>query len=215
MEILGIETSGTTFSIALHDNRTLVSEIFWHSGLRHSERLVPTLDHLMREAQVDVRQIEKIVVSTGPGSFTGIRVGLTCARVLAQGLGIPLVGIDTLELLEAGVPSCGCRIVSAIDALRDEVYVKEGSQVAIKPVDLFCRNLKKRSSNVLIVGNAAIAYRRRIKEILGNKVVFPPDHLNFPRAGVLCALAEKKKGQTYADVSPLYVRRSWAEEKKP
>jgi tRNA threonylcarbamoyladenosine biosynthesis protein TsaB len=167
------------------------------------------------KSAMQIPRIEKIVVSTGPGSFTGIRVGLTSARMLAQGLGIPLVGIDTLELLEAGVPSCGCGIVPAIDALRDEVYVKEGAQVVIKPVDLFCRKLKKRSSNIMIVGNAAISYRSRIKKILGSKAVFPPDNLNFPRAGVLCAMAEKKKGQTYADVSPLYVRRSWAEEKKP
>src|SRR5512133_919805 len=105
MRTLAIETSGSTFSLALAENGLLLAEIYRHSGLTHSECLVPLLERLLREAGWEPSSFDKVAVSTGPGSFTGIRVGLACARVLAQGLRKPLVGINSLDLLAAGVPS--------------------------------------------------------------------------------------------------------------
>jgi tRNA threonylcarbamoyladenosine biosynthesis protein TsaB len=216
MKILAIETSGATFSIALSENGSLVSELFWHAGLSHSERLIPAIKWLVGQAAWKQEELEKIAVSTGPGSFTGIRVGLTCARTMAQGLRVPLVGMDSLALLKAAVPAGDRLIYPAIDALRDEVYVygAKNKSIEIHAVEKVCADLKKTGKDILLVGNAGEKYGAEIRKALKRKVVFAGDNLNFPRAGVLAIAAFQKEGTGYQLVQPLYIRRSWAEERQ-
>lgn len=213
MKTLAIETSGATFSIAVSENGYVISEIYWHSGLTHSERLLPSINKLLEDVGWDFKALDKIAVSTGPGSFTGIRVGLTCARTISQNLKIPLVGINTLDILADSMPACGCCIYPAIDALRNELYIKgKKNEVEIISAEIFLKKLSKEKQKILIVGNAAKVYLPLIKKILKNKAVLALDIFNYPRAGALCLLAEKYKGVQYDKVKPLYIRRSWAEE---
>lgn len=212
--VLAVETSGSTFSIALAEGEKLLAEIFWHSGLSHSERLVPAVEWMLREAGWSYGDLGKVAVSTGPGSFTGIRVGLTFARTLAQARKLPLVGMTSLEVLAAGIPGTDLRVVPAIDALRDEVFVFGGNgEVELRSVDAFCAGLKRGPSKVLIAGNAALVYGSRIRKALGKKAVLAAGKFDFPRAGVLAIAAAALKGRKYAEVKPLYIRRSWAEER--
>ena len=95
MKILAIETSGHTMSVALAENNALVAELFWHDGMKHAERLVSSIAGLLREAGWQPAELARIAVSTGPGSFTGVRIGVTCARTMAQTLGVPVVGRHT------------------------------------------------------------------------------------------------------------------------
>lgn len=215
MKILAIETSGSTFSLALADQDKLIAEVFWHSGLTHSERLIPAINWLLPQAGWKKEELEKIAVTVGPGSFTGIRVGLTCARTIAQGLNIPLVGIDTLTLIAMAIPGCGIPVHAAIDALRGEVYCRRPKKkgIEIRSVGDFCSDLKKADDIVLVAGNAALSYRKELKGALKGKVCFAPDHLNFPRASVLALKASTMAGTGYLNVHPLYIRKSWAEER--
>lgn len=216
MKLLAIETSGATFSIALAEDNRLVSELFWHAGLTHSERLVPAIEELLRQAGWNIEELGKIAVSTGPGSFTGIRVGLTCARTVAQALDVPLVGIDTLSLIKAAIPDCGRLVCPAIDALRGEVFVRRPGrkEIVIRSVDDFCEDLRKTRKEVLVAGNAALQYAQELRKALRTKVALADTHLNYPRAGVLALTALPMKGTSYREVQPLYVRRSYAEERQ-
>jgi tRNA threonylcarbamoyladenosine biosynthesis protein TsaB len=216
MKILAIETSGPTFSLALAEKGSLVSEVFWHAGFTHSERLIPALQWILDRSSWNKIEIQKIAISIGPGSFTGIRVGLTCARTLAQGLGIPVVGIDTLEVITAGIPACGCHVVPAIDALRNEVYTRQAGKTNAEIVSIedFCGNLRRLKGTVIVAGNAVETYGPYMKKILKSRVCFAPPQLRYPRAGVLALLANHKDGTDYAKVKPLYLRKSWAEERR-
>jgi tRNA threonylcarbamoyladenosine biosynthesis protein TsaB len=216
MKILAIETSGPTFSIALAENGALVADIFWHAGFTHSERLLPTLQWLLERAGWKIEDLQKIAVSTGPGSFTGIRVGLTGARTLAQGLDIPVIGVDTLDLIAAGIPACGCRVVTAIDALRGEVYAKRPGKTAAEIIGIedFCAILKRLKGTTMVAGTAVAVHEAYLRKALKGRICFAPPSLQYPRAGVLALLAHDKPGTKYLNVKPLYLRKSWAEERR-
>ena len=214
MRILAIETSGSSFSVALADKGKLVSEFFWRTGLRHSELLVPAIIKILKKARWKINSIKKVAVSTGPGSFTGIRVGLSSAKTISQALKVPLVGIDTLDILAAQSKKNGIAVIPMIDALRDEAFIKDKKgDIIIRNSEEFVNELKDIGSKIYLAGSAAEKNRSKIKHILGNRAVTAPAKLNFPRAGVLALLADKIKGQKYYQVEPLYIRRSWAEEK--
>ena len=165
MRILAIETSGQTFSVAVSENGELVSEIFMDSGHIHSEKLIPSIKKLLKAARWPFKDIDKIAVSTGPGSFTGIRVGLTCARMLGQALKIPLVGLNTLELLKIAVHKDGIVIVAAIDAGRGEVFVNHKQPEIVEAVQYFS-SLRKLKGSVMVVGNASKQYSETIKKLI-------------------------------------------------
>jgi tRNA threonylcarbamoyladenosine biosynthesis protein TsaB len=211
MKTLAIETSGKTLGLAFACEGKVAGEVFLEAGHTHSERILPELEKLLKKARVKLQELDKIAVSVGPGSFTGIRIGLVVARVLAQELKIPLVGIDTLKILEAGVNASSDRAVAAIDALRNEVYVQTPKGIEIQPAEKFFTALAKRKIKVAIAGNATIVFAELLK-----KLKLTPAGLDniYPRAGTLALLAEKLKGQKYDKVFPVYVRKSWAEESR-
>ncbi|MCX5778875.1 MAG: tRNA (adenosine(37)-N6)-threonylcarbamoyltransferase complex dimerization subunit type 1 TsaB [Elusimicrobia bacterium] len=218
MKILAIETSGHTMSVALAENNTLVSELFRHAGLKHSEQLLPSIDRVLHEAGWVLRDIGKIAVTTGPGSFTGIRVGLSCARTLAHHLRVPLVGCTALDVLEVGVPAGGqgSVVIGLIDALREEVFVAHPGtrEVRIESLESFCRRVSKMKSRVTLAGDAVITQHDFLVRKLP-RATLSPDYFNYPRAGILALKAAVVKGTQYHRVEPLYIRRSWAEEKAP
>ena len=212
MKILSIETSGRSFGVAISVNGKVVSEIFDNKSFIHSTKLVPKIEKLLKSAGWALHSLDKIAVSTGPGSFTGIRVGLTCAKMLSHALDIPVVGIDTLKLLCAAVPKGDYKVIAAIDAGRGEVYVRNKT-IEIVEAKKYFDNLKNLKKNIMIVGNASLVYRDIIGGALKHRAVQTPERYAFPRAGVLAVLAEKMRGNNYGKVKPLYIRRSWAEEK--
>jgi tRNA threonylcarbamoyladenosine biosynthesis protein TsaB len=211
MNTLAIETSGKMLGLALAQDGKIKAEFFGEAGHTHSERLLPELGKLLRKAKWNLRDLDKVAVSVGPGSFTGIRIGLVCARVLAQELKIPLVGIDALSILEAGVPACGALVAPAIDALRDEVYVRGQHGIEIQSAEKFFKALAKRKGKVVVAGNATAVFADMLNKLKLNSA--GPEFI-YPRAGTLALLAEKLRGEKYDKVLPVYVRKSWAEENK-
>lgn len=216
MKTVALETSGTSFSLALADDETLITELFWQSGLKHSETLIPALSRLMAEAGWQPSMVEKVAVSIGPGSFTGIRVGLSCARAFAQSSGIPVVGMTTLALLRAAVPPTSHRVVPLIDALRNEVYMENKSGDArIVAVDRLKKEIRASAgSRILFVGSGAVAYRHGLAQQFGARALIAPAAFHIPRAGILAIAAQKIAGTQYDAILPLYIRRSWAEENR-
>lgn len=201
-------------SVALAEHNALVAELFWHDGLKHAERLVYSIAGLLRDAGWKPADLARVAVTTGPGSFTGVRIGVSCARAMAQTLGVPLTGVTALDVLAAGIPAGNNeRVIGLIDALRDEVFVTDtaSGSVVIEPITAVCKKISRLAGRVTLAGNI-VSMRREMFARQTPRAILAPDALNWPRAGTLAFMAGALRGQSYTRVEPLYVRRSWAEE---
>ncbi|MDR3071639.1 MAG: tRNA (adenosine(37)-N6)-threonylcarbamoyltransferase complex dimerization subunit type 1 TsaB [Endomicrobium sp.] len=214
MKILAVETSGKTFSVALNENDITIASCYYDYGNIHSEMIILVIERLLKDTGNTFNSIDKFAVSTGPGSFTGIRVGMTAVKTFAQILDKPVTAIDTLTILEKSfVKIKGTKIVSAIDALRNEVYVKAGREIITKNIDSFIKDSEKYKNEILVIGNGAIVYKEKLSKELGKYSVSLPYSMHIPKAQVLATLAfYSTKDEIYAKIKPLYIRRSWAEE---
>lgn len=129
MIVLAIDTAGVDCSAAVYDGEAhrLLGEATEMIGRGHAEKLMATIDVALDAAKIDLSAIERIAVTIGPGSFTGIRVGVAAARGLALSLGIEAVGISTLSILAHMAPSKGMPVLAAMDAKRGEIYLQRFS----------------------------------------------------------------------------------------
>ena len=214
MKILAIESSGSSLSIAISENSNIVTEYFYNAGKIHSDVLVPLVEKIVKDAKWELKDIDKFAVSCGPGSFTGIRVAMSVIKTLAQTLNKPVVSLDTLDILKKQLNIKELKIVPAIDALRNEVYVKEKDEIAILPIETFIKKLKKYKNKVIIIGNASTIYQKILSKELGKTSVSLQPILHFPKASVLALMAEEIKGTSFKNIEPIYGRKSWAEEKQ-
>jgi tRNA threonylcarbamoyladenosine biosynthesis protein TsaB len=214
MKILAVETSGKTFSAALNEDGRYAASFYYDCGRVHSEMIIPSVEKLLRDTGNVFQDIDKFAVSTGPGSFTGIRVGMAAIKTFAQILNKPVAAVDTLSILEKSfVKIKGIKTVPAIDALRCEVYVKDRGKIIIKNIDLFIKDLKKYKNKVLVIGDAAISYKEKLSKGLGRYSVSLPYIMHMPKAQMLAAMAyHSAKSMDYTKIKPLYIRHSWAEE---
>ena len=121
MTILGIDTAGRTMSVALLENDTLLCEQTLATGLTHSETLLPMIDTALRACSLTVNDLDVLGATNGPGSFTGLRIGLSVIKGLAQPRQIPCVGVSTMAALAYGVNGAGT-VIAAQDARRGQVY---------------------------------------------------------------------------------------------
>ncbi len=231
MTILGIETSSRICSVALTDGDGIGDETSLDAGLIHSEKLIPLMDALLKKNKMAVGDIGGIAVSTGPGSFTGIRVGVSAARGFAQSLGIPLTGISSLDGL-ANKAALIKRITGkviicpVIDALREEVYtalyrkvpggVGQLADYNLVNIKILLKSLKRRKEKIFFLGDAVDLYAGLIRtEIKGAMIA---DNKNRYASALSVAAAGMKRmpgdnGKDYTKVLPLYIRKPEAEIK--
>ena len=216
MKILSIEASGKTFSIALNENSKTIASFYYEYGHIHSEIIITAVERVLEDTNNSFESIDKFALSVGPGSFTSIRVAMTAIKTFAQVLNKPIVAIDTLSILEASLPNIkGIKIIASIDALRNEVYIKQGKKIIIKNIDLFIKSLKKYNNKIIVIGSASIVYKEKLLKELGSLIVSLPETMHMPKASVLATLAYKSTNDlSYSEVKPLYIRKCWAEESK-
>ena len=223
MLALGIETATWMGSIALVDDREgVLGELNIKSTSSHSERLIPSIDRLFKDTKKSLEECEVICVSIGPGSFTGLRIGLATAKGLAFAADKPIVGISTLEILARGIPFARFPICPVIDARKKEVFtciykwhdsdiISLEPEMAIKPDSLIRRITKP----TVFVGNGLFPYGDTIRNKLKNNALFAPEANNFPRASILAESGIKrftqKKVSRPEDLVPVYIRPSEAE----
>ncbi|MDR1052475.1 MAG: tRNA (adenosine(37)-N6)-threonylcarbamoyltransferase complex dimerization subunit type 1 TsaB [Endomicrobium sp.] len=218
MKILAIETSWKSLSIALNENSKTITSLYCNHENINSESIFEKIDFLLKNIQISIKDIDMFAVSSGPGSFTGIRIGITAAKTFSQSLNKPIIAIDSLSILKSSIPKQkGLKIFVAIDALRNEIYIKNNKEIIIKNINSFIKKIKKLKNKSLIVGNAAIIYKKFFIKDLGRNFIQLPQILHMPNAKILAFLAYKKKKlatNKYNDIKPLYIRRSYAEENK-
>lgn len=226
MKLLAIDTSTKVAGAALMEDGRLVCEANLTTGLTHSERLMPLVDNCFMLARWQPKDIDIIAAVTGPGSFTGIRIGVSTAKGIAGALGRPIVAVNTLEVLAASFAGTGFVVVPLLDARREQVYCaiyddNQGELLApdaMKLGDLLAHPAIVGAKAVMFAGDGVPAYRDAIIAALGDKARFAPPHLLLQRAGAAAWLAWQKAeaGQTMQahDLLPNYLRKSSAEQVK-
>jgi tRNA threonylcarbamoyladenosine biosynthesis protein TsaB len=216
MKILALETSGTYFSVALLENNVNIAsycQYGYNQDKRHivSDLIITLIKKLLCYTDNKLNEIDKFAISIGPGSFTGLRVGMSIIKTFAQIFNKPIVGVDTLSILESHMPvSLGnIKIIAALDALRQEVYIKDDTNnIGIKHIDDFVKQFKKYKNKILIIGDIAISYKDILTKSLGEYSTSLPHFMHIPQANVLARLAAHKcPSVDYTKIKLLYVRR--------
>ena len=216
MKILGIDTSSSSLSVAVMDDDLLKGEFTLNHKLTHSEQMMPLLDSLLSHLELKMSDIDLIGVSVGPGSFTGIRIGVAAANAMAMALDIPVVGISSLEAMAYTAGETAYTIVSTFDAQRDRFYFNayrfEKSELkALEAEDVLEKEdlIKKLEfyDKVLLLGDAVF-----INEELPLNVKKAKRAVRYIRASSVCELAHRNYllGMTGFAV-PVYLRKSQAE----
>jgi tRNA threonylcarbamoyladenosine biosynthesis protein TsaB len=222
--VLAIETSTPQTSVALGSEQGVLGSTSLSWGKGHSEVVVPAIHQLLDWSEVRLSQVGGIAIGLGPGLFTGLRVGVATARTLAQVLGVPIVGIASLDVLAFSVRYTRWRIGAATDGKRGEIFyafyrqvpggVARESGYSVGPPERLAAELEASGEETLLVGGGALLYRRQIEEG-GGRPEFASLSRAFPDAESLLELAlprfHREETSRPGDVVPYYVRKSDAE----
>ncbi len=222
MRVLAIDTSTSTGGVALRDDNRLLGAISVSVDLTHSEGLMPALDALLSRCGIRVNEIDAVACSVGPGSFTGLRVGVASAQGLASARGLPCVALPTLDLLAWQAPFSQYQLCPIISARKGWIYTRffrwddkqpnpTSDEYSIEIDEL----ISKIQEQTIIYGPALPEYREMLLGVLGDECIQPPDTLNTPNPVVLAELGMKKLQQGGAisaqDLLPHYIAASQAE----
>lgn len=221
MKVLAIDTSTFVMSIGIVDGDKVLGEVITNLNKNHSVRLMPAIVALMKDAGVQPKELERIVVAHGPGSYTGVRIGVTTAKTLAWSLGIPLVGVSSLEVLAQNGRYFNGVVAPIFDARRGQVYTglyqSEAGVMTNIIEDQIClikdwaNQLATNYQNVLILGNDLSIHKPVIKE-LAEKIQFGSLSDHNPRPSELAKLGiEKDPCADIHQFTPNYIRLAEAE----
>ena len=227
MKILALESSATACSAALCEDEKLIAQSYQNNGLTHSVTLMPMTTSLLAGCGVTLEQVDLIAVAAGPGSFTGLRIGVAAAKGLAWSQNKPCAPCSTLESMAWNLAHTGLEICAVMDARRQQVYnarfASDGTGLArLCPdraiaLDQLAAELKISGNPQILVGDGAVLCYTTLKE-LGLDVRLAPPHLRYQSAwGVArCALdlARANRLIDAAGLTPSYHRLSQAERER-
>ena len=222
MKILAVDSSAKSASVAITENDKLISESFVNVGLTHSETLMPMIDSTLKFAGLNIDDIDSFCVTAGPGSFTGIRIGIAAVKGLAQPSGKPCFGVSTLEAMAYNNEDFNGIICCTMDARRSQVYfalfscrkkeIKRLSQdIAISLEELY-NILKDYEENILLAGDGAEICFDYLKEKLSN-VSLSAGQTKLQRAygAVMAVVRQGSESVKAEELNPVYLRPSQAE----
>ena len=227
MKILAFETSAKAASVALMENGKLLGESYQNTGLTHSQTLMVMAEDLLKTCNLTAKDVNAVAVAAGPGSFTGVRIGVAAAKGFAWGGELPCYGVSTLEAMARNLGVYQGYVIPAMDARRNQVYTaifyaengrlnRLEEDMAISLAELG-EKIKNFAEPVFLVGDGAVlCYNTLLEEVPG--LVLPPEHrLHQRAAGVaLTAQAMMDAGETgnAAELTPNYLRLSQAERER-
>jgi tRNA threonylcarbamoyladenosine biosynthesis protein TsaB len=221
VKLLTIDTSTTVCSVALSSGEDIVAEYLVNRGQTMSSRLLECVGIVLQGAGLAVNELDGFGVALGPGSFTGLRVGVATAKGLAMAAGKPIAGFSSLAMLAMNLPWAIHPVCPMFDARKKEVYagLYACSNSAVRLVDdrvvppaPFLESLV---GPIIFVGEGAVRYRELIEAVMGERAIFAPASANSPRAsaGALLAARAFARGEAVsaAQLLPVYIRASEAE----
>lgn len=212
LRILGIETSTRAASVAVIFNGKVLAETVRESPQSFSETLMPQVEEVIKISD-SFEKLDAVAVSMGPGSFTGLRIGLATAKALAYAWGIKIIGVPTLQAMAYNFPNA--KVLPLIDAQKNRAYCQlfdnflPQSELEVKPIDEAVSELENVAGEIFLCGDVL----HKIKIPLPPNVRLAPPNLKMPRASsvALCGI-DSGKIDNVMNLEPLYVRRSEAEE---
>lgn len=224
MKLLAIETATALGGVAIMDDELLVAESRVNVKATHSERLLTEVDHALLSARLTIGDIDVFALSIGPGSFTGLRVGLSTVKGLLYATGKRVVTVPTLEALARNITFTALPLCPLLDARKREVYAglfrwQEGALVRIISEQAIALEtlLAKLAEPVVFLGEGALLYRRTIEEGMGERALFAEPRDMVPSPASVAALGmERARAGAFEDpllLTPLYLRKSEAELK--
>ena len=229
MIVLAVDSTAVcaTAAACLFENDRLVTYALTTSknGLTHSETLLPIADGVLRLLGKRMDEVGLFAVSAGPGSFTGVRIGVSTVKALAHAANKPCVAVDALEALAANVTAFDGVVCPILDARAQQVYgaiFRRGERLTedtVEKLTLFLDRVEATGEDALFLGDGAPGFEAAIRERLGDKAHFAQPQHNGLRAGSACALAARRleAGETpldYITLLPLYLRAPQAERER-
>ena len=241
MKILGLEASGIVASVALVCDDKLLGEYTINHKRTHSKTLMPMLEELLNRLEIDIGEIDAIATSSGPGSYTGLRISSSTAKGLAMALDKPIVSVPTMEGMAYNLFGAGSYICPIVDARRSQVYtgiyyceadkMRSKMPQAVMTIDDLLQSIlemldqaKPHESNEMLyrditfLGDAVKLHRDLIIERLGDKAHFAPLHKNMPSAASIATLGaiyvREGKTETATEHRPIYLMLSEAEKER-
>ncbi|MGN7299393.1 tRNA (adenosine(37)-N6)-threonylcarbamoyltransferase complex dimerization subunit type 1 TsaB [Ferdinandcohnia sp. SAFN-114] len=221
MKVLAIDTSNYVLGVAIVDQEKVIGEVITNLPKNHSVRVMPTIEQLMEECGIKPKELDRIVVAMGPGSYTGVRIGVTIAKTLAWSLQIPLVGVSSLEVLAANGRHFNGSISPIFDARRGQVYtglyryeekrltcVEEDKIILLAD---WLEELRKRETPVLFIGNDLVIHKEQIETDLEQFAYVAPYTDWNPRPSELAILGMEKAPVDVHTFVPNYIRLAEAE----
>lgn len=223
MLLLCLDTATPQVGVAIGSDDQVIGRIQLARPAHHAEHLAPAIAYLLEQLDLSLDQFSGIGVGIGPGLFTGLRVGVTTAKVMAQALRIPLIAVPSLDLLAFEVRYTDRLVVPALDAKRGEVFYATYRQVpggvqrlseyeVGAPADV-CNELMAKGEEVLLIGDGALRYREDFYQL--ERAEFGPPSLSYPSVSALVELTRAKfQREDFSqprEVHPLYLRLSDAE----
>ena len=222
MKILGIDTSTPIGSVALIDGENLVAEHTLNIVQAHSSRLMPAIDTVLKWGDITVADLDGCAVGVGPGSFTGVRIGVATVKSMCYALDKPIVGVSTLEAVAYNLRWTNGVICPLFDARRSEVYgaVFEGgtewqrlTEELCLPIDAFLDRLDTYTASdspINFIGDGLFTYGAAVRERLGERAHFADAIFNVPRGATIAYLGaqclQQGEGDSYWTLVPNYVR---------
>ena len=201
MKILAIDTSAAAVSAAIVDDGKILAEEYLNIGLTHSQTLLPVIDNVLKNAKISINEIDMLASSNGPGSFTGVRIGVSTVKGMGLAADVPCVGVSTLEALAYnlfGLPVIACAVM---DARREQVYnavfelktdntVQRLTPDRAIPITELGEELVKYDLPVYLVGDGAELCYNMLGE-MKNNILLTPAHLRYQRASSVAVLGAR------------------------
>lgn len=223
MLLLCLDTATPRVSVAFGHDGAVAGSVEIGTGQRHAEQVAPAIEYLRDQLGIDLGQLAGIAVGIGPGLFTGLRVGITTARVMAQALRVPVIGVPSLDLVAYPLRHTHRLIVAVFDAKRHEVFharylpvpggVQRVSDYEVCAPGKVVAELLASGDEVLLAGDGITRYEDEFATI--ERAEHAGSEFSAPSAAALVALAtarmEREEFSAHWDVHPLYLRKSDAE----
>lgn len=218
MYVLAIDTSTESGSVALLKDYRIITEMSINAGLNHSQTILSAVSDALKKAGLEIAAVDLFGVTIGPGSFTGLRIGVSLVKGFALAASKPVVGVSTLDAIALNLFAAALPICPFMDAKRGQVYAglykscPDGLPEKIIPETLADPKqfIEKLGTDVIMVGNGIYPYQSLIEEVLSGRYLLAPPHLNFVRASSVGLIAiEKFKKSELTNVmtlAPGYLR---------
>lgn len=225
MKILAIDTSGANCSVAIIDEEKVICDFNLSIGTTHSETLLPMIDEVCRTSKIDLSEVDVLACGIGPGSFTGLRIGIATIKGFALAQNKPVIGIPTLDSLANNITTFDGLVCSVLDARNNNVYAgifkHEDEKVVLQDdyitedLDTLIEILRSKNEKIMFVGDGAVSFKQQFKAALNEKALFAPIHLNNQLSSSVAKAALIRAMNNDFDnadtLNPMYLRKSQAE----